>query len=159
MTFPGPAYLRLGKANEPNVHVGPPEFCIGKAIRVRNGGDVTLISTGGLLQYAVQSAERLLKEHRISCRVVSMPTVKPLDRDAVQHAARTTRLIVTVEEHSITGGLGSAVAEVLAEMPEPCAVLRRYGVPDEPYHLIGDQEYLRRQIAGDLTELVRNALE
>ena len=53
---------------------------------------------------------------------------------------------MTVEEHNITGGLGSAVAEVLAEMPAPRAVLRRYGVPDKPYHLIGDQEYLRRQL-------------
>jgi transketolase len=156
LTHLGPAYLRLGKANEPNVYAAPPDFRIGLAIQVRDGRDVTLISTGGLLQYAVHSAERLLNEDQISCRVLSMPTVKPLDRDAVEHAAMTTRLMVTVEEHSITGGLGSAVAEVLAEMAGPHAVLRRYGVPDEPYHLIGDQDYLRRQIAGELTDLVRH---
>ena len=110
-----------------------------------------------LMEERPDAADRLLKEHQISCRVLSMPTVKPLDCEQVQHSARTTRLIVTVEEHSITGALGSAVAEVLAEMPGPRAVLRRYGVPDEPYHVIGDQEYLRRQIAGDLTDHVRNA--
>jgi transketolase len=153
LTFPGPAYLRLGKANEPNVHAVPPAFQIGRAIQLRDGHDVTLIATGGLLQYAVRSAERLEGEHHISCRVLSMPTVKPLDQDQVRKAARTTRLIVTVEEHSVTGSLGSAVAEVLAEMSAPRALLKRYGIPDKAYHLIGDQEYLRLQIAGDLTEL------
>ncbi len=119
LDFPGPAYLRLGKANEPNVHAGPPPFQIGQAIPVRDGQDVTLIVTGGMLQTTVAAAERLQKEHHISCRVLSMPTVKPLDVASVQHAARTTRLIVTAEEHNVTGGLGSAVAEVLAEMPGP----------------------------------------
>lgn len=157
LSFPGPAYLRLGKANEPNVHAVAPPFEIGRAIQLREGRDATLITTGGLLQYAVQSADILQREHGISCRLLSMPTIKPLDRKQVQEAATKTKLIVTVEEHNITGALGSAVAEVLAEMRNPRAVLRRYGVPDQPYHLVGDQEHLRRHIAGDLTDLVTGA--
>jgi transketolase len=83
-----------------------------------------------------------------------MPTLKPLDRMQIVRAANETRLVVTVEEHSVTGGLGTAVAEVMAEMQGPRAFLRRYGIPDAHYRLIGDQEYLRGQLAGDLTDMV-----
>lgn len=154
LNHPGPAYLRLGKANEPSVHAAPPAFQIGKAISIQDGGDVTLIAIGGLLQYTIRSAERLANEHRISCRVLSMPTLKPLDRVAVIRAAQETQLVVTVEEHSVTGALGAAVAEVLAELPGAHAPLRRYGIPDSHYHLIGEQDFLRQNLAGDLMEMV-----
>lgn len=111
--YPGPCYLRLGKAGEPVLYDRQPEFSIGKAIRVRDGKDITLISTGGMLGSVIEAAERL-QEGGCSAQVLSMPTLSPLDSEAILQAARTTGRIVTVEEHGI-GGLGSAVADVLAQ--------------------------------------------
>lgn len=152
----GPAYLRLGKAGEPCVHERTPDVHIGRAIELRRGSDVTLISTGGMLRRTLDVATRLERDG-YSVGVLSMHTVKPLDRAAVELAARETRCIVTVEEHSITGGLGSAVAEVLASMRAPRARLERFGVPDELSSRIGSQEYLLAA-CGDLAERVRSAL-
>jgi transketolase len=139
---PGPCYLRLGRAGEPTVHAGVPDFELGKAIVVREGSDLTLISTGGMLQTAVQVAERLAKPG-LHARVLSMHTIKPLDRDAVLGAARQTGAIFTLEEHSVIGGLGGAVAEVLAESGELRVPFRRIGLPSEFSSHIGSQEYLR----------------
>lgn len=154
----GPCYLRLGKAREPLVHATRPEFKLGRAIRLRDGDDVTLISTGGLLGYALDTADRLAGSHGLGVRVLSMHTLKPLDEEAVSAAARQTHLIVTVEEHSITGGLGSAVADVLATMPAPHAPLLKFAAPDRLVTTIGSQAHLRRQM-GDLVALVRAALD
>ncbi len=138
---PGPCYLRLGKAGEPIVHQGPIEFEVGKAIRFRDGHDVTLISAGGVLNLAARAAERL--EHEgISARVLSMHTLKPLDTEAVLAAAMETRLVLTLEEHSIVGGLGSAVAELLAETPDVRARFKRLGLPPCFSPHIGAQGYL-----------------
>lgn len=140
--YPGPCYLRLGKAGEPTVHQGPIDFQIGKAIRIREGRDATLISTGGILLPTVRAAERLAKEG-IETRVLSMHTLRPLDTEAVLAAARETRLILTVEEHSIIGGLGSAVAEVLAEAGVDKVRFKRIGIPPEFSPHIGSQDYMR----------------
>jgi transketolase len=141
----GPCYLRLGRAGENAVHASPPSFCLGKALTVRAGDDLTLISTGGGLSEVAAAAERLAQAN-LSARVLSMHTLKPLDVAAVLQAAVETRAIFTVEEHSVTGGLGSAVAEVLLEalVPHP-VIFRRLGLR-EPYgHLAGEQTFLRRQ--------------
>jgi transketolase len=153
-THPGPCYLRLGKAKEPVVHESTPNFELGKALTVRPGRDVTLISTGGMLGECTDVARRL-EAHGIDTRVLSMHTVKPLDSRAVLRAARETGCIVTVEEHKVIGGLGSAVADVLAESQMRLPRFHRFGVPDRLYHEIGSQMYLR-QMAGDLFELVRS---
>ena len=137
----GPVYLRLGKAGEPTVHEGPIAFELGKAIRVREGGDVAIISTGGMLHTAVQAADRLAAEG-IRARVRSMHTIKPLDEEAVLSAARDTGVVVTLEEHSIIGGLGSAVAELLAERDDVRPVFRRLGLPAAFSPHIGSQAYL-----------------
>jgi transketolase len=109
---PGPCYLRLGKAGEPIVHTSAPEVTIGKAIVLREGNAGTLISTGGALAMTVRAADELAAQG-ISVSVLSMPSLSPLDNDAILRAARDTGRIVTVENHGI-GGLGSAVAEILA---------------------------------------------
>jgi transketolase len=149
---PGPCYLRLGKAKEPIVHEVEPEFQLGKAILLRQGWDVALVSTGGMLQETVTVARRLEAEG-VGARVLSMHTVKPIDEDAVLRAARETGAVVTVEEHRLTGGLGSAVADVLAQSQLRLPRFRKYGVPDELYHRVGSQTYLR-QMAGDLFDTV-----
>jgi transketolase len=140
----GPCYLRLGKAGEPVVHQGPIDFQLGKAIQMREGRDVTLISTGGILQIAVRTAQRLAEEG-IEARLLSMHTIKPLDTEAVLAAALETRAIVTLEEHSILGGLGSAVAEVLAEADIPKVAFKRIGVPPAFSPYIGTQEYMQER--------------
>lgn len=137
----GPCYLRLGKAGEPTVHAGEIDFQMGKAIRLREGSDLTLISTGGMLQTAAKAAERLANED-IHIRVLSMHTLKPLDEPAVLAAARETGAIVTLEEHSILGGLGGAVAELLSETDGLKIPFKRLGVPSMFSPHIGTQAYL-----------------
>lgn len=141
---PGPCYLRLGRAGEPAIHRSGVAFKLGKAIVVRDGCNITLISTGGMLETALHVAEYLAKEG-IQTRVLSMHTVKPLDAEVVLAAARETQAIVTLEEHSVIGGLGGAVAEVLAESGELLVPFRRLGLPSVFSSHVGSQEYLRAQ--------------
>jgi transketolase len=155
--YSGPCYLRLGKAGEPEVHKGSVDFQLGKAIQLRNGGDLTLICTGGLLRTAARVAERL-SESGIEIRVLSMHTLKPLDEQAVLSAACETKAIVTLEEHSLIGGLGSAVAEVLAEAEADQIAFKRIGLPPSFSSHIGSQEYLQAQ-HGLTEECVLKSLE
>ena len=138
---PGPCYLRLGKAGEPTVHTGPIDFQLGRAIRFREGRDLTLISTGGMLQTAAKAAERLASQG-IQTRVLSMHTLKPLDEGAVLAAARETGCVATLEEHSVNGSLGSAVSELLAESWDVKVPFKRIGMPPIFSPHIGSQEYM-----------------
>jgi transketolase len=138
----GPCYLRLGRAGEAKVHRGPIDFQLGKAIQVRSGNDLTLVSTGGMLETAGQVAGSL-HHAGLQTRVLSMHTVKPLDADAILAAVRETGAVFTLEEHSVVGGLGGAVAELLAEAEEGPLVFRRFGLPSAFSSAIGTQEYLR----------------
>lgn len=140
----GPCYLRLGKAGEPVVHKAEIDFQIGKAIRVREGDDLTLISTGGMLRFVLEAADRLAASG-LHARVLSMHTLKPLDSEAVLSAARETAAIFTVEEHSILGGLGGAVAEVLAESGLPVPLFKRLGLPSAFSPRVGTQQYMLEQ--------------
>jgi transketolase len=140
----GPCYVRLTRENYPRVHKNAPAFEIGKAITIRTGSDVTLISTGGMLNTAVQVAE-LLEKEAISTRVLSMHTIKPLDSDAVSIAAQETKTIVSIEEHGSIGGLGSAISEVLAEMDGQKARFLKISIEDPFCKVIGSQEYLRKK--------------
>ena len=141
INWPGPCYLRLGRAGEPRIHQPEVDFQIGKAITVREGRDLTLIATGGLLYNAVQVAEQL-SQRGIQARVLSMHTVKPLDTEAVLAAARETAAIVTIEEHSVIGGLGSAVMESLADCGTTNVRVKRIGLPPTFVSEVGCQEYL-----------------
>jgi transketolase len=140
---PGPCYLRLGRAGEPVVHPARPDFEVGRALVLRDGSDLTLIATGGMLAVAAGAAEALAREG-VSARVLSMHTIKPLDVGAVLAAARETRAMATIEEHGVIGGLGGAVAEVLAESDLPRVAFRRIGLPAEYSKEVGGCEYLRR---------------
>jgi transketolase len=109
----GPLYLRLGRAGDAAVHGKPPEFQIGRAIVTRSGDDASLIATGGILPVAMAAAT-LLAKRGIAARVISMHTVKPLDGESLRNCCEQTSALFTVEEHSLLGGLGAAVAEWLA---------------------------------------------
>lgn len=125
--YDGPVYLRVGKLKVPDVTTADTPFEIGKAIRFREGSEVTLISTGNMLFETLKAAE-ILAEKGVSAEVLHMHTVKPIDSEAIAESARKTGAVVTVEEHSILNGLGSAVAETLCEKyPVP---LRRVGTKD-----------------------------
>ena len=142
VAYDGPAYLRLGKAGEPLVHQDPPRFELGKAITLREGTDLTLIASGSMLPTA-NAVAGTLAEKGLSVRLLSIHTIKPLDRDAVTAAATETKWIFTMEEHSVEGGLGGAVAEVLAELEPPHAPLKRIGLRPEFNKVVGDQKYLK----------------
>ncbi|MBI9011104.1 MAG: transketolase family protein [Clostridiales bacterium] len=127
VAYDGPVYVRLGRAAVPVVYNESSKIEIGKANMIQDGSDATIIATGIMLAEAMTAAETL-KEEGISVRILDMHTIKPLDNEAVIKAARETKGIVTAEEHTIFGGLGSAVAEVLVENhPAP---MRRIGVKD-----------------------------
>lgn len=110
----GPVYLRLGRTPVPIVTNGTGDFSIGKARKLRDGKDVTIIACGIMVEMALTASERLAKEG-INAAVINMHTIKPIDKQIILEHAEQTGCIVTAEEHSIIGGLGSAVAEVLAE--------------------------------------------
>lgn len=130
VTYPHPAYIRIGRNPVEDVYPSTDfTFEIGKAATVREGMDLTIIATGETVKVAVDSADAL-RQDGIRCRVLNMHTIKPLDRDAIIRAASETGHIITVEEHSIHGGLGAAVAEVVVQShPVPMRIL---GIPDEP---------------------------
>ena len=123
----GPVYLRFGRLAVPVIFDENYKFEVGKGVTLVEGTDVTIIATGLMVERALAAAE-LLKAEGISVNVINMATIKPLDNELVLAAAKKTGAIVTAEEHSVIGGLGSAVAELLAEKcPTP---LRRVGVED-----------------------------
>lgn len=152
--YKGPAYLRLGRDKEPVVHTSIPNFQIGKAISVCEGEDVTIISTGALLFNAVEAAHEL-NRLGIKTGVISMHTVKPIDREAVLQAARNSVAIVSLEEHSIIGGLGSAIAEILLEDEVRPKYFKRIGLNNHFSSIVGDQEYLRTQYGLDVQGIVK----
>jgi transketolase len=126
--YEGPVYLRLGRLSVPRVHDENYSFQIGKGHTVRDGKDLTIIATGIMVYMAIEAAE-LLKQDGIDARVINISTIKPLDRELVIQAAKETGKIITAEEHSVIGGLGSAVAETLIkEYPIP---VRMIGIQDE----------------------------
>lgn len=137
MNYPHPVYLRLGKKAMPHVHPDGTRFEIGRAITVCDGADLTFIAIGEPVARAVEAA-RILAEEGLSCRVISMHTLRPFDTDALLAAAHQTRAIITVEEHSVHGGLGECCAASLMQrgIPVPLKII---GIPDE-YTYNGDQD-------------------
>lgn len=136
MDYPFPLYIRFGKKPLPNLHDSDTHFEIGKAIILKEGSDVTFIASGETV-YRAFEASKLLEEEGITCGVISMHTLKPLDDDSIIDAAKTSNAIITVEEHSIYGGLGSACASLLLQegLHNPFKII---GIPDE-YTITGSQ--------------------
>ncbi|UCC76086.1 MAG: transketolase family protein [Anaerolineales bacterium] len=127
--LPGPAYMRLSRAKEPTVYRSEKGVHLGIANTVRQGTDLTIIACGPCVGRSLGAA-RLLAEQGIQARVIDVHTIKPIDVQTVVSAANETGTVLTVEEHSIIGGLGSAVAEVLAEAGQGVR-FRRLGIPDQ----------------------------
>lgn len=137
-----PVYLRIGKKGEPNVHSAEPAFTFGQAIPLRTGNDVAILAAGTVLPVALATAEALAADG-IAAAVYSFHSLKPLDAATLTDVFQRCRVVATLEEHSILGGLGGSVAEWLADQRQPKARLIRCGTPDEFLHLTCEQEEAR----------------
>jgi transketolase len=154
----GACYLRLDKSSAPATARPGETFSLGKARKVREGADITLAATGGILGAALEAADSLV-EQGIACRVLSVHTIKPFDTDAILRACKETGGIVTVEEHTIDGGLGSCVAETCLEAGITPQFFRRIGLRAGFSSKVGGQEYLRREYGMDAASIAKAVAE
>ncbi len=128
--MPGPVYIRIGRGFEPPCYESDDyTYEIGKAITMREGTDLTIICCGIAVLQAMNAAKTLAESDGLSVRVINMHTIKPIDKEAIMSAVEDTRRILTVEEHNVLGGLGDAVASVIAESGKGC-VFRKHGIQD-----------------------------
>jgi transketolase len=154
----GPAALRISNPAVPTVYRDDFPFELGKAVPLTDGSDATIISTGMMLSDALEAADTLAKEG-IKVRLLDMHTIKPIDEAAVIKAARETGAIVTVEDSSIIGGLGGAVAEIVAE--DATATVKRVGIQDR-FGQSGTVPELKKEYkisAGDIAQAVRESIK
>ncbi|MBQ9543531.1 MAG: hypothetical protein IJV00_00225, partial [Clostridia bacterium] len=140
----GPVYYRCGYKNEKDVHEGPVDFEIGKSIKISDGRDAAVFFAGPIGYDVKLACEKLKSEDGINVRLVSMHSIKPIDWEEIVYCAKTIGRIVTVEEHNLSGGLGSAVAEVLADEGAICH-FKRIALPDVYVSKVGSQAWLRGQ--------------
>ncbi len=154
----GPVYLRFGRAPVPDFTDEKLAFEVGKAQTLKNGNDISVIATGHLVWEALEAA-KMLANKGIHARIINMHTIKPIDEDAILRAARETGAIITAEEHQVTGGLGSAVAEVIVKKhPVPMQMIGmpdRFGESGQPEELM--DKYRMR--AKNIVETAENLLK
>ncbi len=155
----GTCYLRLGRGGEKRIHERLDSFDIGKAIEIQQGEKVAVFSTGAIFDEVNEACESL-KEQGIVPTVYTFPTVKPIDKEVILKCARTHKSIVTIEEHNLSGGFGSAVAEVLAEADGGVkAKLIRVALDDRYSCIVGSQKYLRQQYCIDAKTIANKVKE
>ncbi|MBQ8429672.1 MAG: transketolase [Clostridia bacterium] len=155
---PGTCYLRLGRGGEKRIHEKLDNFMLGKAIEIQKGEKVAVFSTGAIFDEVNEACEEL-KAQGITPTVYTFPTVKPIDKEVILECAKTHKAIVTVEEHNLSGGFGSAVAEVLAEEGGAKAKLVRVALDDRYSCIVGSQKYLRKQYSIDAKAIVEKVKE
>jgi transketolase len=153
--YDSPVYVRLARMNTPVIFDNNYKFELGKGFIIKNGKDITLISTGVMLFKTLEAYE-VLKEKGIDAEIIHMPSIKPLDKDVIINSARKTGKIITVEEHTVIGGLGSAVAEAVSEF-YPCYVLRT-GIQDL-FAESGEPEDLFNKYGLSVENIVNNVIE
>ena len=153
----GPMYVRLGRSAVDTIFTEEYKFEIGKGTVLTEGDDVSIIACGIMVNEAIKASEELKKEG-INARVINMSTIKPIDKELIIKSAKETKAIVTAEEHSIIGGLGSAVSEVLAE--ECPTILKRVGIKDvfgesgNPYDLLEKYGLTYKDIISSVKEVI-----
>jgi transketolase len=150
-------YLRIEKGGNKEPPFNQAIFNIGKAIKLREGKDITFISCGGIIS-EVEKAAFILEDQGVESRILSMHTIKPIDRDAITKAVQDTGCILTIEEHNAMGGLGSAVSEVLM-IDNLHAVCGQICLQDEYSSIVGNQKYLRNYYKLDSDSIVCRALD
>ena len=152
MEYEGPVYYRCGYKNERDIHYKPFKFELGKSITVEDGDDATIIFCGPI-GFEAQEAVFAARKNGIHVRLISMHTIKPIDRETIIKAAKETGKIITVEEHNLSGGLGSAVTEVLADEGNLDIQIKRMAFPDVYVHEVGSQQWLRSLYKMDATAI------
>ena len=155
--YPGTCYLRLGRGGEKRIHKDIENFKIGQAIRIHKGERIAVFSSGAILDEVVGAAD-ILAQKGINPELWSFPTVKPIDRETILRCAKDFEIIAVVEEHNILGGFGSAVAEVLSELPAHARLLR-IGLDDTYCSVVGSQKYLRMQFGLDANGIAKRISE
>ena len=150
----GPVYLRLSRLPTPVIYEENQKFEIGKAVQIGEGTDATILATGDVVCEAIKAKEELEKQG-IFVRVVDMHTIKPIDRDIIVKCAKETKKLITIEDHSIIGGLGSSVCEVLAE-EYPCKVIRM-GIKDT-FGKSGKAEELMKYFGITAEDIISNII-
>lgn len=156
--MPGTCYLRLGRGGEKRIHERLDGFTIGKAVEIQKGEKVAIFSTGAIFDEVNEACEQL-KLQGVLPTVYTFPTVKPIDKEVILTCAKTHKAIVTVEEHNLSGGFGSAVAEVLAEADGVKAKLVRVALDDRYSCIVGSQKYLRKQYSIDAKAIIEKVKE
>ncbi len=152
---PGPIYIRINRGFDQRLYDDTEYgFEIGKAIELSEGTDITIIACGSCVYQAVEASKVLNSVDGIKARVLNMHTIKPIDEEAILKAVHETRRIITVEDHNVIGGLGSAVAEVVAGSGKACA-FHMLGIPDT-YSIIGLHEDLMAYYEIDMNGIVEN---
>lgn len=153
----GPVYIRLtGQMNHPIVYKKTPAFEIGKAIKIKDGTDITIIATGSMVYNSIKASE-ILEQQGIGVSVIDMHTIKPLDTSVIDQELHSSKLIISVEEHSIIGGLGGAIAEHLSLLKK-CPPFLRLGVKDEfqnagnYLYMLEQNQLLPEQIASNILQ-------
>ena len=152
-----PMYIRIGRSVDPIVHQKPFTFKIGNAIKLSEGNDAVIFVTGVMLKIAVE-VQKELEENDTYVTLFSMPTIKPIDKDAISRSCTSEMPVFTIEEHSVIGGLGDAVGRVLLE--NKCnAMLRKFGVEDMFAPVTGTREYLDNLFGLSSQKIVENIVE
>lgn len=153
-----PCYIRLGRGGEPDIHDEEiDDLIIGKAYKLFDGEDGCIFSTGAITIEAKKAVEKLMGKG-IKVALYSFPTIKPIDKDVIIKCSKKYKSIVVVEEHQKIGGLASSVADVLSELNDDHALIRRVGMDDEYTSIVGSTEYLRKQYKMDCDSII-NILE
>ncbi|MFZ5569515.1 MAG: transketolase family protein [Thermodesulfobacteriota bacterium] len=156
--YPGPVYIRIGRGFEPRCYeTDDYGFQIGKAVLMHPGTDITLICCGVTVLQALEAAKFLKQNDGLSVRVLNMHTIKPIDEQAIQEAIRETRRIITFEDHNIQGGLGSAVADIIAASGKGCA-FEKVGIPD-CFCIVGYPEDLYSHYQFDTDGIIKKVRE
>ena len=156
--YQGTCYLRLGRGGEKRIHEKIEGFAIGKAIEIKKGEKVAVFSTGAIFDEVNDACEEL-KKQGINPTIYTFPSVKPIDKDVILECAKTHKAIITVEEHNLSGGFGSAVAEVLSESDGVKAKLVRIALDDRYSCIVGSQKYLRKQYSIDSKAIIEKIKE
>lgn len=154
LEYPGPIYIRLAKGGDPLVTPEAGAYEIGRAVPMRNGRDALIVTTGTTLQIALEAA-KVLTADGIDAAILHMPTIKPLDTEKLLESVHVVRVVATIEEHSLIGGLGSAVAETLVDHNViPKAGLIRIGIPDQFVDTYGSQSEIMNKFGINVDGLV-----
>jgi len=156
--YNGTAYLRLGRGGEKRIHDKIDDFEIGKAIKVHDGEKIAILSTGAIFEEVTDAYDKL-EEKGYNPAVYTFPTVKPIDIRTIETISSEFELVVTVEEHNVIGGFGSAVSEVMARISDKKARLLSIGLNDEYSVRVGNQKYLREQYGMDSNAIVNSIIE